>query len=580
MRDLLPLERDLAALVDERTRGNPLFVLRLLGDWVSGGRLEQGPDGLRLRDGGPADLPDDLHQLWNDLVERALAGQPPEVGVALELAAALGQDVSMDEWADVCARSGVGKGAGPPHDFPGCVDTDGPAPAWIEEIVDHLVVRHLARRPVERAERRFAFVHGMLRECLVRRAAAAGRIERHQRRCADMLWGRPGHGMEERRGQHLLAAGDGRAALGPLFDAAAERHLSGDFGLAAGLLARASEAISLADLPPDDERRGELAVRRARLAEYRGRIAQAERWAIEARQLAEARTWPRVLGGVLHELGRIRRVQGRLAEALGLLERAIATTALTGDHYREGHSELDRGRVLCNLGRIGEAGGAIDTARRIFDRHGFKVPSIWSRIAQAELALTTGDTGAALALAAKAEDEYTALDHLHGRAYSSAALALILRHRGALPEAEERCRYAIEQFDLLDHAEAPVQRLNLAQILWEKGAAGPALPILEEQVSVFSADGRAIYEVRGRAMLAAAAAASREWRRRDVEFGRVRAILRVSALIDPDVTRALDLARRAAGSAGSHRRALAALDAIQDEVAARPSDPDRLREAP
>src|SRR5262249_24794304 len=48
VRELLGLAGALASRVEERTAGNPLFAVQLVGDWVQRGILEPGPRGLRL----------------------------------------------------------------------------------------------------------------------------------------------------------------------------------------------------------------------------------------------------------------------------------------------------------------------------------------------------------------------------------------------------------------------------------------------------------------------------------------------------------------------------------------------------
>ena len=52
--DLLGLERLLAQKVAASSKGNPLFAIQLMGDWIRRGVLEPGPWGFRLAEGEDA----------------------------------------------------------------------------------------------------------------------------------------------------------------------------------------------------------------------------------------------------------------------------------------------------------------------------------------------------------------------------------------------------------------------------------------------------------------------------------------------------------------------------------------------
>ncbi|HKV13164.1 MAG TPA: protein kinase, partial [Thermoanaerobaculia bacterium] len=161
-RDILGLEGDLAAEVDARTGGNPLFAVQLVGDWVQRGLIEVGETGFVCRPGEEVWLPDDLHQVWSDRVDRLLERQPPGCREALEIAAVLSPTVDRREWEAAC-RAG-----------------SAPCPPSLPE---SLVASRLALR----AEDGWSFVHAMLRESLERMAREAGRLPAHHRACAAML---------------------------------------------------------------------------------------------------------------------------------------------------------------------------------------------------------------------------------------------------------------------------------------------------------------------------------------------------------------------------------------------------------
>src|SRR5262249_30769988 len=102
VRELLGLDAALAARVEEKTAGNPLFAVQLVGDWVHRRWLVPGPDGFELVPDARVEIPDDLHGVWAARVTRLLAARAPEEAVALEVAAMLGNEVDGEEWLAAC----------------------------------------------------------------------------------------------------------------------------------------------------------------------------------------------------------------------------------------------------------------------------------------------------------------------------------------------------------------------------------------------------------------------------------------------------------------------------------------------
>ena len=101
VRELLGVSPELAASIEERTAGHPLFAVQLVGDWVQRGRLVPGPDGFELADpsgalGGSLDLPRSLTDLWGQRIALLLAGRE-RWRPALLLGAALGNEVDVKE---------------------------------------------------------------------------------------------------------------------------------------------------------------------------------------------------------------------------------------------------------------------------------------------------------------------------------------------------------------------------------------------------------------------------------------------------------------------------------------------------
>ncbi|MCA9538548.1 MAG: serine/threonine-protein kinase PknK, partial [Myxococcales bacterium] len=106
VRALLGLHCEVAAEVETRTEGSPLFAIHLVGDWVQRGALVPGPAGFTLRADATRRLPDGIHDIWRQRIDEVLAGRTAD-RLAIELAALLGRDVDDDEWRAACARAAL-----------------------------------------------------------------------------------------------------------------------------------------------------------------------------------------------------------------------------------------------------------------------------------------------------------------------------------------------------------------------------------------------------------------------------------------------------------------------------------------
>jgi tetratricopeptide (TPR) repeat protein len=75
---------------------------------------------------------------------------------------------------------------------------------------------------------------------------------------------------------------------------------------------------------------------------------------------------------VLHNLAEARRIQGRAAEALALIERLalIETEVLPPDHVQTVSTHHTRGNALLDLGRLDEAASELAEVERLLAQHG------------------------------------------------------------------------------------------------------------------------------------------------------------------------------------------------------------------
>lgn len=102
---LLPLHPDVVRYVTNRTGGNPAFARQLIGDWVNRRMLVSTPEGFRLAGSG-APVPVEKSELWrrrlSDVLDEAGEATRESWYEALEIAAALGEEVDTREWTAAC----------------------------------------------------------------------------------------------------------------------------------------------------------------------------------------------------------------------------------------------------------------------------------------------------------------------------------------------------------------------------------------------------------------------------------------------------------------------------------------------
>ncbi|MGM0557597.1 MAG: serine/threonine-protein kinase PknK [Myxococcota bacterium] len=465
---LLGLEPELAQRVVERADGRPLFAVQIVDDWVERDELEAGREGFTLRDGADAQLPDDIHHMWLQRLQRLIGSLSP-VGEtrqngwqALETAAFLGQEVATREWLACCGQAGITIPRG---------------------LVGALSSRNLA----ERSEQGWTFTHALLRESLKRNAREEGRAKEHHFNCSEglaNLYGPKSARLGFRRARHLVEAGELEGALETVEKAGSDFFHRGEPERAAEACEVHAQIIDDLDLPPESTAWVKQWRMRASLLRFRGEFDEAERLARRAYEVASERGYDELRARALNTYGLVYMSLGDFetaspmleeaaerAEALGLTDlvgmsrhNAALSRKWLGDHEQaREHLEHARAAYRDTGNRSGEAG-----MRAALAAHDKRRETIDEDIAE---------TRAALEIARETGDR-------HAMANISNALAELYRF-------DERWRMAAKYYEeAYDHwyacgsSDQFVARINMMLVEISRGNFERVLEISEPLIDV------------------------------------------------------------------------------------------------
>ena len=538
VRELLYLEGDLAAQVEDRTGGNPLFAVQLVGDWVQRGVLEVGESGFVLREGEEAVLPDDIHELWAARISRVLEGRPLDARAALELAALMGAVVDVNEWTGACLVAGISVPRG-------------------------LVLRLSERRLARTDARGWAFAHGMLRESLERSAGESGRATRLHQACATTLQIRYDAarlpGVAERLGRHLFLAGRPEEALEPLRAGALERRAMSDYTAALRLLDLREEVLGVLDLDPSDARWGEGWITRAHTLLGQGRLDQAEERAKKAFEAGRTYGWKYLLAPALCNAGTAASKKGRFADAEELLLEGVTAGKAAGD-------EIETAHCLCVVSEVfaqtGERDRAIKYARRALAR--FSALEDHRGQATALMALANGwrvanDLDKAREYAERATSMYEKIGGRFGIATAHNTLGDTLRAAGKYEEAANSYQMASELLRNIGSPEHWIPRFNHGLLLLKQGSFAEARPQFDAVVTEMTKKGRTGLQGALHTALLPCLAHDGSWLEWDRHIEMARDLLGRSGFVDPDVAEAAEVGAMIAEDRSQQHRALQAL---------------------
>ncbi|HJL16194.1 MAG TPA: tetratricopeptide repeat protein [Sandaracinaceae bacterium LLY-WYZ-13_1] len=521
--ELLGLSPALARQVAERTAGNPLFAVQLVGDWVQRGALAAGRRGFTLRPDARVVVPDDIHALWSERIDRLVASMParerPAAETALALMALLGRRVEREEWRLACERAGA------------------PAP---EGLLDAMAVRRLARV----GRRAFSLVHAMLHESLRRRARERDDEAALHGACAEAIEAGRGDdaGHAERLGDHRVAAGRLTEALPALRQGVEARLATCEFREARAACLRHDAALDALGAARDDSRRGRGWLQRAEVAGVQGLLDEADGWLRRAEGVARANDDRALLGGVRRLQGGVFLKRGRPDRALGRFAEGGALSAAVGDRRGEAACRHGEGECLKLLGRLDEAEAAYRAAVTRFEPTGDRQGIGRAQMGLADVVRRRGRLDAAAALLEASTDAMRRYGNRQSEGVGLNTLGDIARAQGRLEQALRRYREALRVLDAVGSEEALIVRLNLGLVLLARGEWAEARAFFEAVLPELDEAGREGFRVYVEAGRFAAAAGLGDF----AEVARLAPgldrLLADTAIVDEDVAASLELA--------------------------------------
>ncbi len=531
--ELLVLDGDLAAQVQSRSGGNPLFAVQLIGDWVARGVLKLEESGFVLESGEEAPLPDDVHQIWKARIDRLMSEHPLEAREALELAAVLGQEADFGEWMMACDARRV---------------------SLEQDLLDEM----LDQRLIQATERGWRFVHGMLRESIERGAREAGRWKVLHSTCASALTvchDVRAQGVSERIGAHLLEAGELEEAFEPLMQGARDRRQLYQFKEAEALLARCEKLLESLAVSEGDVRWGKVWQAQSLVWRRQSRFEQAAEACQRIAKAAASHGWAWLLPDALRLQGEIARQRGDVATAQDLLEQARrGFEGIGGDH--------GLARTLTALAAVAQQRGELDVAVKLLERSqrlgdSANAARCWLQLGHVNR--RQGEVSRAIGFYQRAYGATERMGNRLAMANILNGLGEVERYRGNFARAEGYYRRAVTLCDELGHGEHVIPRLNLGLLLLRRGQAQEARVLLMAGHDVLARRGQ-----RGplggiQVALVACAACLEDWDGWEHHMLQARQALEQTAFVDPDVAWSATIAGRRALEAGHQQRAAAAL---------------------
>ena len=470
-------------------------------------------------------------------VADALDAAEPEHDRAIQLAALLGRVVATSEWAAVCADAQIS----PP-----------------DAVVDQLARQGLIRVD----EGALAFTHELLRETVAKRATETGRHLEDHARCARVVAALYPSGYPdraERVGEHLLAAGQTEAALGPLLEAAHERFNRTEYAATHALLTRRDDAIAGLGLGHDDPRWRAGAARRMTTCLMEGQALRglevAEEVLDSGSELQDATTGEALLTlGFVH-CHHLQQPQ----EGIAYQRRSVEVYEALGDHSSAGRGVFTQAGPWLRTGNLPRAQEATEEAMRHFEACGDTrgVMAVW--LMRGMIQMAAGDPVQARAYFLNVPPLCAGGQHPFDEARVQVNLGNAAITLGEVSAARAHYRECLRRSEALGiawqalEARVGLVRCDLEEGLFEEARSilGPLRRAAEEERHIYVAMSSGLAAV-------AVAAGRRAWGAWDDAWAAYRAKREASPYMEKVVANLAETAARLAREAGDEARAAAA----------------------
>jgi len=527
IRGLLGLAPSLAVRIEERCAGNPLFAVQLIGDWVQRGIVVPGEEGFVLALGSESSLPDDLHTVWADRIESLLHGRPPEDGAALELAAALGQEVEMSEWTSLCKASG-------------CAASEGLLQALVRARLGHWGTKG----------RSWSFVHGMLRESLERRARDRGAWIAHNLACAKLIDARTKGKDSARLGRYLVEAQEYEKALDPLYQAAYSVFMAGSWRQAQLLLTERRAALEKLQLPPSDSRCLNHHILAGRISLKLGDGTAVLREATRAEQHAKAAGQESYRASAMVVRGRQLVINGDIEEARNILMEAAELFSAGGDRQGEAECWAAMGAVLRRTGELEAARKAFRRSMEPLGTSDDAFRRIRGFLGLVRVEVVSARFDRVAMLAPKGLEFATEKGFRFHAACFRNCLGEVARFAGDFSAAERHYRDALAGYETIGSIDAVVPKLNLAVLLLQQVKGAEARRLLEQLRAAPNLAEQRSTQALIRLGLAGCAAQQQRWAAVEEHFHVAQELLDETGLVDAEIAHLAELIARCSEDAG------------------------------
>lgn len=434
---LLRLDPALREQVLRHARGNPQLATTTVRAWRAWRLLVRGRRGHLLNRPGPPPLPDDIAAAWRARLDRFLTAADPSVGLALELAAHMGEGVRSQAWRSACAAGGF---------------------ELVDSLEDALLDTGLGMASGDGPASGWHFAHPALVSALQTRAAAGGRSADHHKALLSTD-SRRGPTALEQRAHHHHGAGELDVAVDCMRRAVLAWRTRGEYSHAGALLDRWQNWLRTSSVAENNPAWGRLALERAEWTHMRGNRRVALSTARDALDAARSQGWP-------------------LLEAVAM--RVVGTLERSGHPEAPGHLLLARSVAM--LEELDPRPSPDSERRRELGLARVRLASSYRRMGQ-------HDRSHALCIAALSDFEAAQEPRLQGFAalnLGRAALSLGSREEGERWLETAQTIYA----EAGDHQMAAVSEAELADLARKEGRLDDAQPAFEHARSVIQAAGR------------------------------------------------------------------------------------------